>query len=422
MQKNQVITLILTATFLFSTAAFSQTQQEMFAKPAVIGDSLSQGFYGASVESKTQAWAYPVIAAKQAGSNVTYNVLTGPYLNGEDLLKGDCGPFCIIDSLLGGNGATHALPTHAGITGADYSDVLTKSGQCENINARKWEKDWYWKYWYHYTYRWVEVADCQTPDKYHQYGLRDAGTQMQIMEKVRPTFVFGSVGANHVLCTALSTNLSCLNEARFKSDFTEVMRRLNAIDTVKGGVIFTVPDVTAIGYLIPHTDPSGRADYSGLKAFYRPNVTDPSQVLDAGEIATIESFLTMLNSELTAQAAASNYALLDAELLFNDIKENGRDIVSSSGYSPGTAHANWPLSGKPGLFGLDGVHPSRYGHAVLANELINAINAKYGYQIQTVDEYTAWYYDSLNRSPIDLQAIIDNPLVSEIISYALEIF
>lgn len=31
-----------------------------------------------------------------------------------------------------------------------------------------------------------------------RFGLRDAGTQIQIMEKVRPTFAFAAVGANHL--------------------------------------------------------------------------------------------------------------------------------------------------------------------------------------------------------------------------------
>lgn len=44
-----------------------------------------------------------------------------------------------------------------------------------------------------------------------------------------------------------------------------------------------------------------------------------------------------------------------------------------------------------------------YGHAVMANELIKAINAKYGVAIPQVSEYNAWYYDELNRNPVDLK-------------------
>lgn len=420
MKKLNLILMVATISII-NTSLLAINQRTLFKKPGVMGDSLSQGFYGATVEGKTQDWSYPVLVSKQAGSNVTYNKLKGPYINIEDIMKWQCGPFCIARSVIGGNSSKVSLPSHAGITGADYSDALYKSGQCENINAKKWVRQWYWKGWWP-RYRWVQKQDCQKPDKFHRYGLRNSGTQMQIMEKNRPSFVFASVGANHVLCTALGTSLDCLDETRFKRDFAEVTRRLDNISSVKGGVIFTVPNVTAIAYLEPYRDPRGRSNYSGLKAFYRNSVSSPSQVLDAGEVNRIENFVNMLNGTIAAKAAALGYALTDTRVIFDDIKENGREIRSSSGYSPGLAQANWPLKGKPGIFGLDGVHPNRYGHAVMANELISSINARYGTNISLVDEYSAWYHDSLNRKPVDLKDFLSNNLFGKFISWIIGIF
>ena len=415
------LTLCLTALTVISPV-YGESLGNLFRKPGVIGDSLSQGFFGVTVESKTQNWAYPVIVSKQAGSSVSYNKLKGPYVNLEDVLKLQCGPICIIKAVIGGNSSTVGTPTHAGITGGEYTSVLRTSGKCEDINATKWAKQWYWKKWYWYTYRWVKVADCKKPDKFHQYGLRSSGTQMQIMEKTRPSFIFGSVGANHVLCTALATNLNCLDEGRMYRDVRESFRRLRNISSVRGGVIFAVPNVTSIAYLEKYNDPRGRAAYSGLKAFYRSQVSSTGHVLDANEVKTIERFLTKINTELRNQARASNYAFLDAKTLFDDIKENGRPIRSSSGWSPGTAHANWPLPGKPGLFGLDGVHPNRYGHAVMGNELINVINTQYGVSIPKVDEYAAWYYDSLNRKPVDMKRFLTNNIIGKAISWIVNTF
>ena len=416
---NLLIPLLAAATSVGATAA---TQAQMFAKPGVIGDSLSHGFYGATVEKKTQDWAYPVLVTKQAGASLSYNVLEGPYLNFEDVLKLNCGPVCIASSVIGGNESTVPLPTHAGITGAEYTSVLRTSGQCEDITARKMERQWYWKTWYWYTYRWVEVADCQTPDKFHQFGLRDAGTQMQIMEKVKPSFLFGSVGANHVLCSALHTSVDCLDLARFKRDFTETMRRLAAMGSLQGGVIFTVPNVTAIAYLEQYTDPQNRPEYSGLKQFYRSSVSSPSQTLDASEVATISNFLETLNNDIKSQGAAMGFAVADLKVVFDDIKENGRPITGPTGTAPGLAKANWPLPNQPGLFGLDGVHPNMLGHAVFSNELIKAVNAKYGYTIPRVSEYSAWSNDSLNRNPIDLKNQLNNTLFGQFISWVIGIF
>jgi len=418
--KKILLSVISLAVLANGLSAY--TVAELFQKPAAIGDSLSQGFFGVTVEPKTQAWAYPVLVAKQAGSNLTYNELKGPYVNLEDVLKGDCGPICIGAAILGGNGKTYALPSHAGITGAEYTSVLRTSGTCEDITATKWEKQWYWKNWYTYTYRWVQVPDCKEPDKFHQLGLRDAGTQAEIIEKNRPTFLFGTAGANHVLCTALHTSTACLDEARFRRDIAEFMRRAKAIGTIRGGVLFTIPNVTAIAYLEPYTDPNGRASYSGLKPFYRKSVTDPGQVLDASEVRTIESFLAMLNNEIKIQAAANGYAVSDLRVIFDNLKSNGRLIRHSSGYSPGVARTHWPLPGKPGVFGLDGVHPNRYGHAVMANELIEAINARYGVNIAQVDEYSAWYYDSLNRNPVDLKNFLDHSIMGQVITWLISVF
>lgn len=411
-----------TLLFLAVSAISAQSQADMFRKPGVIGDSLSQGFFGATVEKKTQDWSYPVLVAKQAGSNVTYNELKGPFINLEDVLKGNCGPICIGKAILGGNAKTYTLPTHAGITGAEYTTVLRTSGTCEDITAKKWVKEWYWRRWWHYTYRWVQAQDCQKPDKFHRFGLRGAGTQMEIMEKTKPSFVFGTAGANHVLCTALHTSLSCLDEPRFKRDIREVFRRFANIGSVRGGVLFTIPNVTAIGYLEEYKDPSNRANYTGLKAFYRSKVSSPDHVLDAGEIDTISKFLAMLNNEIKAQAAANRYAVADLKVIFDDLKENGRPIRHSGGWSPGSANAAWPLPGKPGVFSLDGVHPNMYGHAVMANELIDAINARYGYNIPKVSEYNAWFHDSLNRNPVDLKKFLTQTIFGQFISWIIGIF
>lgn len=428
--RNRIIvgTLIVLAAMVVAPLQ-SQSQSELFRKPGVMGDSLSQGFYGVTVEKKTQNWAYPVLVAKQAGGSVSYNQLKGPYVNLEDVLKLRCGPICIIKAIIGGNEGTVAVPTHAGITGAEYTSVLQTSGKCQNIFAKKWDRYLSWDKrrkkvaWWYVTYwvpvwKWRQVADCQKPDKFHQFGLRSAGTQMQIMENVRPSFIFAAVGANHVLCTALHTSLDCLDESRFKRDFSQVMSNLRRISSIKGGVLFTVPNVTAIAFLRPHRDPQGRANYSGLKAFFRGSVKNPDQVLDDSEVARIGRFLTMLNNELKNQARANNYAVADARVIFDDIKENGRPI-------PGTgksARADWPLPGKPGVFGLDGVHPNRYGHAVLGNELIKVINAKYGVRIPQVNENYAYRYDSLNQNPVDLLGFLHHNIIGQMISWLINIF
>ncbi|EMN24340.1 hypothetical protein LEP1GSC065_1878 [Leptospira kirschneri serovar Sokoine str. RM1] len=88
--------MVFLFSFVFEVVSLAaQSQAELFARPGVIGDSLSQGFFGATVEEKTQGWAYPVLVSKQAGSSVSYNVLKGPWINFESVLQGDCGLFVL---------------------------------------------------------------------------------------------------------------------------------------------------------------------------------------------------------------------------------------------------------------------------------------------------------------------------------------
>lgn len=225
-----------------------------------------------------------------------------------------------------------------------------------------------------------------------------------------------------MLCTVLTTSTSCLDETRYKKDIREVMRRLAAIGSIKGGVLFTVPNVTTLFFLEPYRDPKRRENLTGLKAFYRSSVSHESQVLDSKEVRKITDYLTMLNDEIKVQGAAMGFAVADLKVVFDDLKENGRRIESPSGWSPGHARASWPLPGQPGVFSLDGVHPNMYGHAVFANELIKAINSHYGFSIPQVSEYAAWYYDSLNRDPIDLKKYLTEYTFGIFISWILQTF
>lgn len=393
----------------------------LFRKPGAMGDSLSHGFYSGGVVPKSQDWAYPVLVSKQAGSSLTYYKMQAPLADFEAVLRFKCGPICLAKGAIGVHTQkpNPASITHAGYTGADYSNALRTSGKCENIEATKQVKDWYWQkrykkvwivripYWV-LTYRWQTVQNCRKPDsRFAQLTLEKLGSQIQVMENVKPSFVFAAVGANHVLCSAIETGIDCLElkgakgEKRFKADFGKIMDRLSRINTVRGGVVFTVPNVTAVRYLERFDDPLRRPGMSGLMAFWNPFPENPDEVLDPDEIARVETYLEMLNNEIKIRARANNFAVADMKVAFDEIRDNGREIRDpNSGRYVGMAGATWPLEGQPGVFGLDGVHPNRYGHAVMANELIKAINAKYGVSIQEVNEYAAWYHDSLNQKPL----------------------
>lgn len=99
-------------------------------------------------------------------------------------------------------------------------------------------------------------------------------------------------------------------------------------------------------------------------------------VLDAAEQQNVRTATEAFNNIIKAQATARGLALFDANSYFNSIKTGfGKNGVA---YSPAYITGN--------LFSLDGVHPTPRGYAFVANEMIRAINSKYGSNVPTVDE------------------------------------
>ena len=93
------------------------------------------------------------------------------------------------------------------------------------------------------------------------------------------------------------------------------------------------------------------------------------------ELFKINAATANYNSIIKNQAEDKGLAHYDADAAFNVISTTGiiEDGISLNGKY---------ISG--GMFSLDGVHPSTRGQAVAANGFIDAINAKYGSNIQSV--------------------------------------
>src|SRR4029079_8444772 len=82
------------------------------------------------------------------------------------------------------------------------------------------------------------------------------------------------------------------------------------------------------------------------------------------------------NNTIRSAATASNAALVDANAVLSQIAATG---VNIGGVTFNSAF----LTG--GLFSYDGVHPTLFGYAYVANLFIDAINEKFGGHIPAVD-------------------------------------
>lgn len=139
-------------------------------------------------------------------------------------------------------------------------------------------------------------------------------------------------------------------------------------------IVLTFP-TSMIGQ--PVNTPYGTLPY-GLTP-YTP--IDNQYVLDANEVTLTQTAVTAFNSSIVSTANTKGLAVFDAYTFLKNIKLNGLVIDGVS------LNSNY-ISG--GIFSLDGVHLTPRGYAIVANEFIKAINAKYGSSIPlaNVADYT----------------------------------
>ncbi len=102
-----------------------------------------------------------------------------------------------------------------------------------------------------------------------------------------------------------------------------------------------------------------------------------SDVLIPTEIQAINTARLAFNATIKAAADnAPNLVFFDASAIMTELNTNGID------YGTGYIDATYATGGG---FSLDGVHPTARGYAVIANEMIDAINAGFGASILKVD-------------------------------------
>jgi len=107
---------------------------------------------------------------------------------------------------------------------------------------------------------------------------------------------------------------------------------------------------------------------------------EDSDVLLPSEILEINTARLAFNATIKGLADADpNLIFFDAAAIMTELNANGID------YGTGYIDATYATGG---AFSLDGVHPTARGYAVIANKMIDAINAGFGASILKVDPGT----------------------------------
>lgn len=410
--------LILTTCMVALLAAPAMAQVD-FTRYVALGDSLTAGIASASYMDYYQQRAYPQLLATQANGSF----LQGPFVAPPGLT-----PILVVNSLIPPSlGPTDMLPPadpfdylynltleepyqNLGISGADTTDLLTKTGNALNLAAGNFDNAPY-----DMTLRIPQVPDPATGELIDFTAMVAAISQ-------QPTFLTVWIGSNDVLGAVLAATamdgVTMTPVDQFTTDYATLIgglaQSLPNTDIVVMNIFgnatwipFTTylpisADVPGVGTVpfIGQDGPLEPGDYltlyasdlltqgMGLPVPGSPPLPEnldlatgaPGVILRADEIATINERITTLNGTITATAAQfPNVHLFDinptfAELVNGDYRTFG-----------GIELSNEFLTG--GVFSYDGFHPQNVGQAVVAGALIDFINDEFGADIPQLNMY-----------------------------------
>jgi len=396
---NPVIRLGLAAGFVGGIAACSvidpispavQSGAAQFGVYVALGTSLGAGYSNGGLVRHHQMRSYTALFARQAGAAA----FTIPSI-------GDSG----IPQLLVLRSYAPLLITRAATPGAPLNSAQLSSYHNLSIPGALL----------------VDVIDSTLYGRSPLFAIiqRGRGTLLQQAIGLSPTFVSFEFGANEVLSAATQGSGTLVNPAfqppQFAAMYTIAMNGLAAGAPNAELALFNVPDVTSIPFFTtfppitlcngaptpllhgPNADPLGPNDLVLLSAGAalaagtgfpvgctsyvsgapgNGNGLGESLVLDASEQASIQGVITAYNAIIDSVATNRGAALVDLNALLNQVANvgirNGGQVYTDDFITGGT-------------FSLDGVHPTDLGYGIMANAMVDAVNARFGATLPRVD-------------------------------------
>ena len=421
--------LILVTCMAALLAAPAMAQVD-FSRYVALGDSLTAGIASASYMDYYQQRAYPQLLATQAN---------GSFLQGPFIAPPGLQPILVLNSLSPLSlGPTDMLPPtdpfeyfynltleepyqNLGISGADTTDLLTKTGNALNLAAGNLDN-----VPYDMTLRIPQVPDPNTGELIDFTAMVAAISQ-------QPTFLTVWIGSNDVLGAVLAATaidgITMTLVDQFTTDYAMLIGGLAqslpntdiVVMNIFGNATWipftsTVPistDIPGVGTVpfVGQDGPLEPGDYltlpassllaqgMGLPVPGSPPLPEnldlatgaPGVILRADEISTINERIATLNGIIAATAAQfPNVHVFDINPTFTKLV-NG-EYRSFGGIELNTEF----LTG--GIFSYDGFHPQNVGQAVVAGELIDFINAEFGADIPQLNMYDILFEGGWNAA------------------------
>ena len=386
MRRTSVALLSL---FALALPALGQAD---FTRYVALGDSLTAGYQSGGLAGSLSRNSYPALISKQArpGSAFDQPLVSDPGIPAVLELRSLVGPTILPKA--GSGTLTNPLGTrpyhNLGVPGANVRDtVATVTGGLHDL-----------------------VLQSFSPLLRGRSALQQAVQQS-------PTFTTIWIGNNDVLGAATSgiviEGVTITPVARFETDLRAIASAIAATGSrmAFGNIpdVTTIPFVTTVPNVVVNPATSQPVLINGqpvrligpngqLGAGDRVLLTATTElragkgipvalggtgqplsngvVLDAGEIATISARVAAYNNIIATVANERGAALVDVNGVLRQAAISGIPVGGVT-YTPAF------LTG--GVFSYDGVHPTSFGYAYIANVWIQAINARFGSTIPPVD-------------------------------------
>lgn len=367
----------------------------LFKTYVSIGNSITAGFQSGGINDSTQNQSYAVLIAHAANTGFRIPLFNRP----------GCPP--PVDNFLtqhrvgGGTAASCALRTPANTPGALNNVAVPGATSLSPTGA-------------------VPGPDTLVENALTTFIL-GGETQAQRAAEAQPTFVSVWIGNNDVLNASLTGILPATpgisngvtDLAAFTTNYKNLVTALEGIPSIKGGVLIGVVNTINVPLLFPAAalyNPAVKGAFdavAGATTTIDPTTCPPTTtsllnfqlaaairagthpptiycealpapfqplgnvyVLDATEQAAVTDTVNAYNAVIAAEADSLGFAFFDPNPEFVARRASG-DIP----IFPDLAH---PTAAFGQLFSLDGVHPAAAANVILANDIIDAVNAKYG--------------------------------------------
>ena len=368
----------------------------LFLSYVAIGNSVSAGFQSGGILDTTQIESFAAILAHQAGTRYAYPALRSPgcpppivNFQTQARLGGPTAPPC---SLRDPASVTAAL-NNVAVPGAITLDPTSFTTDASNALTT---------------------------------FILGGKTQVQRALDAAPTFVTIEIGNNDVLLAALSGAVVPTPQIpspgvtpvdSVVAQYSRMLTELLAARPKLQGALLGVFAVTALPSLFPaeslYSNATFQAEFTaaaGGSVTYLPNCTGthalisidiipfwqaaaipkiiscqpgvPAEpygdffVLDTTKQRVIGAAIAGYDRYISAKADSLGWAYFDPNIALGALKASGA-IPTLPNFASATQTFGAYVT-------LDGIHPSALGHEVLANQLIQAINAKYSVAIDTV--------------------------------------